>query len=375
MVLADIDRALAALADNPYDQGLQLTDASERVLSGLLALAGIVSENMVRDPGWYMLDSGRGLERALQVLGSAPGDPRAGAVGRHRTAGDRSRADGVGVDRHLPPALPRAGRGRGRRRAAGHRPAQPALGRLPAAPDADRPAGDPEHLADRPAAAPAGQPGRAGQDRRPGAARRDRRRHCDRRWATSSGVCRVSFASCPRRSGISTSSSRPLSSRCSARAASEAGDDQLPDRAPDDLHLRLGRDRQLRPVPSPAAGPGLAALRRPRDQRRPGAGRPVPALRPLRQHQVLLPRGPAAHHADDHRDQRRRGGPAGPRSRCAGGAVGVGAARPPVRPAGRLGGHRLHLRVAVRGDPARDLGVRQPDRSRPGGRSARRRPT
>ena len=59
---------LAALAANPYDQGLQLTDASERVLSGLLALAGIVSENMVRDPGWYMLDSGRGLERALQVL-------------------------------------------------------------------------------------------------------------------------------------------------------------------------------------------------------------------------------------------------------------------------------------------------------------------
>jgi uncharacterized alpha-E superfamily protein len=68
MVLADIDRALAALAANPYDQGLQLTDAAERVLSGLLAVAGIVSENMVRDPGWYMLDSGRGLERALQVL-------------------------------------------------------------------------------------------------------------------------------------------------------------------------------------------------------------------------------------------------------------------------------------------------------------------
>jgi uncharacterized alpha-E superfamily protein len=68
MVLADVDRALGALAANPYDQGLQLTDAAERVLSGLLALAGIVSENMVRDPGWYMLDSGRGLERALQVL-------------------------------------------------------------------------------------------------------------------------------------------------------------------------------------------------------------------------------------------------------------------------------------------------------------------
>jgi uncharacterized circularly permuted ATP-grasp superfamily protein/uncharacterized alpha-E superfamily protein len=68
IVLADIERALAALAANPDDQGLQLTDASERVLSGLLALAGIATENMVRDPGWYMLDSGRGLERALQIL-------------------------------------------------------------------------------------------------------------------------------------------------------------------------------------------------------------------------------------------------------------------------------------------------------------------
>jgi uncharacterized circularly permuted ATP-grasp superfamily protein/uncharacterized alpha-E superfamily protein len=68
MVLAEIERALAALADNPFDQGLQLTDVGERVLSGLLALAGIATENMVRDAGWYMLDSGRGLERALQIL-------------------------------------------------------------------------------------------------------------------------------------------------------------------------------------------------------------------------------------------------------------------------------------------------------------------
>ena len=68
MVLADMERALAALAANPHDQGLQLTDVSERVVSGLLALAGIATENMVRDPGWYLLDAGRGLERALQIL-------------------------------------------------------------------------------------------------------------------------------------------------------------------------------------------------------------------------------------------------------------------------------------------------------------------
>jgi uncharacterized alpha-E superfamily protein len=68
IVLAEIERALAALSANPCDQGLQLSDVSERVLSGLLALAGIATENMVRDPGWYMLDTGRGLERALQVV-------------------------------------------------------------------------------------------------------------------------------------------------------------------------------------------------------------------------------------------------------------------------------------------------------------------
>ncbi|GAA2098822.1 circularly permuted type 2 ATP-grasp protein [Microlunatus panaciterrae] len=68
MVLAGVDRALAALTVAPYDQGPQLYDTSERLLSGLLALTGITSENMVRDPGWYLLDSGRGIERGLQVL-------------------------------------------------------------------------------------------------------------------------------------------------------------------------------------------------------------------------------------------------------------------------------------------------------------------
>lgn len=68
MVLADMERASAALAASTDDQGLLLVDAGERILSGLLALAGIVSENMVRDAGWYLLDTGRGLERALQVL-------------------------------------------------------------------------------------------------------------------------------------------------------------------------------------------------------------------------------------------------------------------------------------------------------------------
>ncbi len=68
MVLADIERHLTVLSLASYDQGLQLAETCEGVLSGLLALAGIISENMIRDPGWYLLDTGRGLERALQLV-------------------------------------------------------------------------------------------------------------------------------------------------------------------------------------------------------------------------------------------------------------------------------------------------------------------
>ncbi|GAA3570449.1 circularly permuted type 2 ATP-grasp protein [Microlunatus spumicola] len=68
MVLANMERALQTLARQPQDQGLHLNEAGEQVLSGLLALSGIAGENMVRDPGWLLLDAGRGLERALQVV-------------------------------------------------------------------------------------------------------------------------------------------------------------------------------------------------------------------------------------------------------------------------------------------------------------------
>ena len=56
------------------------------VLSGALALAGIASENMVRDVGWQLLDVGRGLERALQTLALTRwvvGDVHPPAVERH----------------------------------------------------------------------------------------------------------------------------------------------------------------------------------------------------------------------------------------------------------------------------------------------------
>lgn len=67
MVIAGIERALTTLRVARFDSGAQLADSGEQVLSGLLALSGITSDNMVRDPGWHLLDSGRGLERAQQV--------------------------------------------------------------------------------------------------------------------------------------------------------------------------------------------------------------------------------------------------------------------------------------------------------------------
>jgi len=67
MVLGATDRAVAELSDSPGDGGLTLSSTQAAVLSSMLALSGLASENMVRDPGWYFMDIGRRLERAQQV--------------------------------------------------------------------------------------------------------------------------------------------------------------------------------------------------------------------------------------------------------------------------------------------------------------------
>ena len=102
-----------ALAANPYDQGLQLTDASERVLSGLLALTGSSART------WSAIPAGTcstpdavwsGRCRSWRCCGS----PSSAASTRRRlTTGDRSRACCRRVDRHFPSPLPAARAGRG----------------------------------------------------------------------------------------------------------------------------------------------------------------------------------------------------------------------------------------------------------------------
>ena len=68
MVLAGTDRAIGELADAPAEAGMLLASAQSEVLSGMLSLSGLISENMIRDPGWYFLDLGRRIERAQQLV-------------------------------------------------------------------------------------------------------------------------------------------------------------------------------------------------------------------------------------------------------------------------------------------------------------------
>jgi uncharacterized circularly permuted ATP-grasp superfamily protein/uncharacterized alpha-E superfamily protein len=72
IVLGSLDRVLAevsarAAAEGP-DADIPLQPVLARVLEGLLALAGLGAESMVRDVGWYFMDAGRRLTRATQML-------------------------------------------------------------------------------------------------------------------------------------------------------------------------------------------------------------------------------------------------------------------------------------------------------------------
>jgi uncharacterized circularly permuted ATP-grasp superfamily protein/uncharacterized alpha-E superfamily protein len=68
LVLGRAERVLTRLASGPGDHVRAVTSALAQILDGLLALSGIVAETMVRDPGWRLLDAGRRLERAQQLV-------------------------------------------------------------------------------------------------------------------------------------------------------------------------------------------------------------------------------------------------------------------------------------------------------------------
>ncbi len=63
-VFAATDRAGAALRITPHAHGIG--EAAGQMLTALLALQG-TSANMIRDAGWHMIETGRAIERALQI--------------------------------------------------------------------------------------------------------------------------------------------------------------------------------------------------------------------------------------------------------------------------------------------------------------------
>ncbi|MET1039247.1 MAG: alpha-E domain-containing protein, partial [Aeromicrobium sp.] len=58
------DRAAAALAAYHYSH--QVAESAGQMLTGILSLQGVTA-NMMRDPGWRMIGTGRAIERGLQL--------------------------------------------------------------------------------------------------------------------------------------------------------------------------------------------------------------------------------------------------------------------------------------------------------------------
>jgi len=69
MVLAAVDRAVLNQPARPPESLVRadalMASAHARTLSGMLALAGVAGESMVRDVGWITMDSGKRIERGL----------------------------------------------------------------------------------------------------------------------------------------------------------------------------------------------------------------------------------------------------------------------------------------------------------------------
>jgi uncharacterized circularly permuted ATP-grasp superfamily protein/uncharacterized alpha-E superfamily protein len=68
IVLGSLNRVLDELAEQSRSgTDPRLQPVLARVMEGLLALAGLGAESMVRDVGWHFMDAGRRLERALKT--------------------------------------------------------------------------------------------------------------------------------------------------------------------------------------------------------------------------------------------------------------------------------------------------------------------
>ncbi len=68
LVAGALDREILQLHGPMHDPQAVVSGALQRVMQGLLALGGLVSESMVRDLGWRFMHAGSRLERAVQLL-------------------------------------------------------------------------------------------------------------------------------------------------------------------------------------------------------------------------------------------------------------------------------------------------------------------
>jgi uncharacterized alpha-E superfamily protein len=67
LVVGALQRELETVREPTPDRDEALTVGLSRMMQGLLALAGLAAESMVRDQAWLFMDLGRRLERALQI--------------------------------------------------------------------------------------------------------------------------------------------------------------------------------------------------------------------------------------------------------------------------------------------------------------------
>jgi uncharacterized circularly permuted ATP-grasp superfamily protein/uncharacterized alpha-E superfamily protein len=110
LVIGGLDRVLLELSWS-NDPELKLSQTLSRVLEGLLAFSGLAMESMVRDAGWYVMDAGRRIERALQLvalLRATLTERRADAVDELVLESVLIAAESVITHRRRSPGRPRA---------------------------------------------------------------------------------------------------------------------------------------------------------------------------------------------------------------------------------------------------------------------------
>ncbi len=83
LVVGSLQRELDRLDHEPGERDEAATNILNDLLHGLLSMAGIATESMVRDSGWHFLDAGRRVERGINLsslVSAALGVERGAAV-------------------------------------------------------------------------------------------------------------------------------------------------------------------------------------------------------------------------------------------------------------------------------------------------------